>query len=251
MDLKIAKNTVYDWIRGKDKIIEQYHSNNRHGQVKKVKTSSRPQVDQALSEWFQNLRSRNVKITGPIMLEKANQFCILFGLPPTCNEFYINRWRKRNNILWQGKEHGESASVNPETCKDWLSRLNGICRDYKDENIFNTDETGLFYQMEPSGTMRYRHEKCAGGKQSKTRCTVLLTASLTGEKLPLLIIGKSKNPRCFKNLNKNNLGVMYRNNSNAWMTSDIYNEWMKTIDAKFRKENRRILLFADNFSGHK
>jgi len=167
--------------------------------------------------------------TGIFFVEKANQFCVLFGLPATCNECYVSRWRKRNNIVWQGNLHGESASVNPEAVRDWLSKLDDLCANYKDEDVFNTDETGLFYQMELTGTMRFRHENCSGGKQSKTRCTVLLTCSLTGEKLPLLVIGKSKNPRCFKNINRNILGVIYRSNANSWMTGHIYNEYIKVF----------------------
>ena len=58
--------------------------------------------------------------------------------------------------------------------------------------------------MVRTGTMKFREEKCVGGKQRVIRCTILVTASLTGEKLPLLVIGKSKNPRCFKNYNTNN-----------------------------------------------
>ena len=33
--LKIAKNTVYDWIRAKDKIIEQYKASSQHGPIRK------------------------------------------------------------------------------------------------------------------------------------------------------------------------------------------------------------------------
>ena len=82
-------------------------------------------------------------MNGPILVEKANSFAIIFGLPPTCNLNYISRWRKRNNILWHGKIHDESASVDPVGANDWLSKLEGLCSDFKDENIFNTDETLL------------------------------------------------------------------------------------------------------------
>ena len=36
-ELKVAKNTIYDWIRIKDKIIEQYKSSS--GSMQRVKTS--------------------------------------------------------------------------------------------------------------------------------------------------------------------------------------------------------------------
>jgi hypothetical protein len=44
---------------------------------------------------------------------------------------------------------------------------------------------------------------------------------MNGEKLPLLVIGKSEKPRCFKN---NLLSVMYRSQKNAWMDETLFNE---------------------------
>ena len=115
LELKVAKRTVYDWVKTKEKITEQYNSCNAFNPVKKIKLSSRPEVDKALLEWFQNHRfNHNTLLTTSILVEKANEFCILFNLPPTCNSDYIYRWRYRNNIIWHAKQHGESGSVNPE-----------------------------------------------------------------------------------------------------------------------------------------
>ena len=41
----------------------------------------------------------------------------------------------------------------------------------------------------------------------------------------LRVIGKSKNPRCFKDLNRENLPVHYYNSPNAWMTHGIFWDW--------------------------
>lgn len=68
------------------------------------------------------------------------------------------------------------------------------------------------------------------------------------EKLPLFIIGKSKKPRCFKNIKS--LPVIYRANKKAWMTSVLFEEWLLMLDEKFLAENRKILLFVDNCPAH-
>jgi len=44
--------------------------------------------------------------------------------------------------------------------------------------------------------------KAKGVKISKDRVTVLCCASMAGEERELLVIGKSKRPRCFKNVRK-------------------------------------------------
>ncbi len=62
-----------------------------------------------------------------------------------------------------------------------------------------------------------------GCKQNKERITLAICCNGDGSnRLPLWVIGKYKNLRCFKNINKNTLGCQYRNNSNAWMTRKFF-----------------------------
>ena len=59
----------------------------------------------------------------------------------------------------------------------------------------------MFYKLLPDNTYTINNEDCHGGKLSKERVTILLGANLTGnDKLKLLVIGKSKNPRCFNGI---------------------------------------------------
>ena len=68
-------------------------------------------------------------------------------------------------------------------------------------DVFNADETGLFYLCLPDKTLSFKGQQCSGGKQSKERITVRVACSSNGsEKLPLFVIGKSIKPRCFKNV---------------------------------------------------
>ena len=59
----------------------------------------------------------------------------------------------------------------------------------------------------PDKTHVFKNEKCAGSKLSEKRLTVLVTASMTGEKLPHLVIEKSATPRCFKNVKKTTIAL--------------------------------------------
>ena len=121
---------------------------------------------------------------------------------------------------------------------------------YLQKDIFNADETGLFFKCLPSKTLHPKGEKCHNGEKSKERVTILFTCSQIGEKLRPLVIGKSAKPRCFNGLNSTNFGVFYRNNKSAWMTEILWNEWLVKIDKHFREQQRNILLFVDNFSAH-
>ncbi|XP_053377288.1 uncharacterized protein LOC123545424 [Mercenaria mercenaria] len=58
-------------------------------------------------------------------------------------------------------------------------------------DIYNADETGLFFKLTPDKTLEFKNVKCVGGKRSKERITVLVCANMTGEdKVPLFVIGK-------------------------------------------------------------
>jgi len=66
-----------------------------------------------------------------------------------------------------------------------------------------------------------KNDKCFGGKQSKEQVTLMVCSNMTGiEKQKLLIIGKSKNPRRFKDIKS--LKTKYNLNNKAWMTLDIF-----------------------------
>ena len=76
----------------------------------------------------------------------------------------------------------------------------------------------------------------------------MAAASVTGEKLPMLVIGKSVKPRCFKHVK--NLPCRYRAQPKSWMISFLFDEWVKELDRKFEKENRKIVLIVDNCLAH-
>ena len=101
------------------------------------------------------------------------------------------------------KLYGEAESVDQNDVDEWQTNcLPALLKQFKAEDTFNADETGLFYRCLPDRTHVFKNDKCVGGKLSKERLTVLVTASMVGEKLPLLVIDKSANSRGFKNIKK-------------------------------------------------
>ena len=73
----------------------------------------------------------------------------------------------------------------------------------------------------PDKTLAFKGESCSGGKHSKERITLLVGANMDGSrKLPFLMIGKSANSHCFKNVKTK--PVENESNNKAWMTSEIF-----------------------------
>ncbi|GFT75932.1 tigger transposable element-derived protein 6 [Trichonephila clavipes] len=94
-----------------------------------------------------------------------------------------------------------------------------------------------------------KKEKCHGGKQSKERLTILLPENMNGsEKITPLVIAKSTKPRCFKGINS--FPTKYRSNKKAWMTTELFNEWLVSLNSDMKREKRHILLFLDNCTVH-
>jgi len=93
---------------------------------------------------------------------------------------------------------GESASVTNDRTDQWTSTtLPRLLDEYTSDDIYNADESGLFYRMLPDKSLVMKCESYNGGKRS--RLTILPRANMSGtDKLPLLVISKSAKPRCFK-----------------------------------------------------
>ena len=96
---------------------------------------------------------------------------------------------------------GEEGSVSEEMLHDWTSRqLPDLLEKFSPDDIFNADETGLFWKCLPDKYFSLQGARCSGGKRSKDRIIVLVCANMSGsEKLHLLVIGRFAKPRCFKN----------------------------------------------------
>jgi len=95
----------------------------------------------------------------------------------------------------------------------------------------------------------FASKQLEGRKQNKERITFAICCNGDGnDRLPLWVIGKYKNLRCFKNISKNTLGCQYWNNSSAWMMREIFLEWLRGFDLHVSR--CKVLLIMDNFSGH-
>ena len=134
---------------------------------------------------------------------------------------------------------------------EFLQNLPAITEGYRPENIFNADETALYFQQLPERTLERGHSGASGSKRSKDRLTLMLCCSAAGEKLPPLVIGKYQNPRCFRGKDRKFLPCNYDASKNAWMTASIFNSWLTDLNRKMSVQKRNILLFLDNACSHR
>lgn len=198
----MSQSTIATFLKKRKEIEEAVTSNNTDPQRKRIKTAPNEEIDAAVLKWFREKRALNIPINGPILCQQARKFAgMLNNNDFKASNGWLIRFRDRHGITFQGIQ-GESNSAPVNDVKSWRDReMQKILDKYPPDNIFNADEAGLFFQLLPDRTLAFKGEKCKGGKKSKQRLTVLLCTNSTGsQKLKPLVIGKSMNPRCFKNV---------------------------------------------------
>ena len=216
----------------------------------RLKTTEYENLDHCLLVWFNQARACNTPISGPVLFEKGAELAQELGLTDfKMDRGWIDRFKDRHGIGMKVIS-GEAASAPTETTVEWRGKeLQDVLKEYNEKDIFNADETGLFYKCLPNKTLALKGDTCTGQKIPKERISILVAANMDGsEKLPLLIIGKFERPRCMKNIKT--LPVTYKANKKAWMTGKIFEEWLRKLDRKFLLQGRSIALIVDNCSAH-
>ena len=125
---------------------------------------------------------------------------------------------------------------------------------YSPNDIYNGDETALFYKSLPHRTYCFDGDKPAGSAKRKDRLTLLIITNMDGsDHRKLSVIGKSKTPRCLQKKYKmqvKDMSVDWYASKNAWMTGEIHHQIMTKLNNEMRLSNRHILYVCDNASSH-
>jgi hypothetical protein len=244
----VSKEMISDTLKTKDRWLAIDPESYQAG-LKREKKVSFPNIEEALTIWVETALQAGLIITDNILSTKALGFAFLLKENKfKCSGGWVDNFKKRHNLR-QYHIHGEAASAPLEDLDTMRENLRQTLKDYSPEDIFNCDETGLFWKMKPSRTIS--NGQVSGTKQSKDRVMVLLTCNVTGtEKLAPLFIHKYENPRAIKNINKKTLPVDYYWNQKSWMQVSIWNEYIKKLNTRMRRQDRNILLLVDNAPTH-
>ncbi|UYV68101.1 hypothetical protein LAZ67_5003065 [Cordylochernes scorpioides] len=118
------------------------------GSSKRQRVGKFRDLEDALFNWFTQKRANNIIITDDLLREKAKKLGEHLDVPE--NFAYSSGWLQR----FKGRFHishrrlcGEGASISPAIIDEHLTNLNSILANsgYDPANIYNADETGLFF----------------------------------------------------------------------------------------------------------
>ena len=97
-----------------------------------------------------------------------------------CSDFWISRWKASHAIILK-QLSGEGNFVDVTAATDFQTTvLPKMLQDYAPRDIFNADETALFWRAQPTKTLELKGKKCYGGKLSKERISVMIMANEDG-----------------------------------------------------------------------
>ena len=190
----ISIGSISNIIKRKAEYIENYEQNQNSAKKRNFRDEINQKLDEKVYEWFVTQRSKNIPISGPLIQEKARQIRQQLD-PENADDFkasngWLEKFRTRHAIQYRTLS-GESAAVDLSIVDEWKNRLSSIIDKYDPNDVYNADETGLFFKALPNRSLVMSKETCKGGKRSKERFTVLLCTNMTGtDKLQPFLIGK-------------------------------------------------------------
>lgn len=226
---------------------------------KTLKATEYPEMEFKLFKWFTEQRKRNISISEELLVQKAKIF--FSNLYPNqqfnASRGWISKFRKRYGVR-NLKICGEKLSSNENAVQPFRLEFSSIVEGMGilPCQIYNADESGLYWKGLPDKTLVGPEEKTAPGrKMNKERVTFLVCCNATGtHRLKLLVLGKSKKPRSFGSMK---LPVEYTSTRSAWMTSFTFKNWFTNsfvpdVKAFMRSQGlpEKALLLLDNAPCH-
>jgi hypothetical protein len=230
-------------------------------------------IEKLLLVWINEKQLAGDTVTENLICEKAKALYadIVSKLPGTSTQneedFKASRgWFdnfKRRSGIHSVVRHGEAASSDAKAAEAFVAEFQKLMvyECYLPQQVFNCDETGLFWKKMPKRTYITAEENAMPGhKPMKDRLTLLLCANASGDfKVKPLLVYHSENPRAFKKrkVQKSQLNVMWRSNSKAWITRILFVEWINEVFGpavkKYLLEKNfplKVLLVVDNAPAH-
>ncbi|GBO00676.1 Tigger transposable element-derived protein 4 [Araneus ventricosus] len=156
----VGKKKISELLKNKEGIRKMWVLNsNENLKNFKFRETETSEIDEVLMKWFRSAHAKNIPVTGVLLQEKAREVGESLGLETfKASNGWLEKFRTRHNIPFK-QICGEEKSVNPNEITDWIGKLKSLFKGYDDRDIFNADETGLFYRVLPDKTLYFKGEK--------------------------------------------------------------------------------------------
>lgn len=243
-EYNVGMSTLYDIRAHKAQLLRFFASSACNKALERRRTLHTPKLehlDRALYEWFLGRRAEGVPVSGPMLIEKAKDFYAQMQLTEPCvfSGGWLWRFKARHGIK-KLDAAGEKQVADHHAAERFCGFFRSLTVEHglTPEQVYNADETGLFWQCLPGPPAE--GGPAPGGRQSRDRLTVLTCANATGShKVKPLVIGKGSGPRAPRGIQ--HLPVAYRAHGNAWAGRAVLADWFHHIFVPAVRERFRAL----------
>jgi hypothetical protein len=149
--LGIKQPLISSWVKDEEKWRlkwEEAKEKGRGEDLKRVRQVENPEVDEMLELWVTKTQKDKVHLSGEILRQKWTQFADMCDIPADKRVKLSDGWLrgfKKHCGLRELKRHGEAGSADPAAVQAERVRVQKILEKYPLRNIFNMDETGLYW----------------------------------------------------------------------------------------------------------
>ena len=125
-----------------------------------------PEFDKAMQIWTSQAIANEIPLTDLILQQKGLEFAKTLNIEEQlkCANGWVYRFKLQNG-LQRVNFSGEANSAPLQILPEERSKLRMILAEYNYDDIYNADETGLFFRMKPNQTLNT--EAIAGRKKVK------------------------------------------------------------------------------------
>lgn len=153
-NLKLKQPLISDWVRHEAKWREDWDRAKEGSKAERLAKrpcqTEHPAIDEMMRHWVSVAMSQKINITGEAIRQKWTKFADLTGVPAderlSLSDGWLTRFKARNGLKHVTR-HGEAGSAEPGTAESERKRMRKLIKElgYAAKDIFNMDETGLFY----------------------------------------------------------------------------------------------------------
>uniref|UniRef100_K7G7M9 HTH CENPB-type domain-containing protein n=1 Tax=Pelodiscus sinensis TaxID=13735 RepID=K7G7M9_PELSI len=207
--------------------------------VKKVvhtRSNLMENMERRLSMWIEDQTQRKMPVNLAVIQEKAKALYDAVKLelneidakPFNASHGWLKHFKKRSN-LHNIKITGEAAAAaDTEAAESFPAIFETIIKEdgYLSKQVFNLDETGLYWKRTPARTYISCEEAYAPGfKAAKDHMTVMLCTNVNKDCKLKLAVYCSANPRALARYSNNRKMILWRSNAKAWVTASIFTDY--------------------------
>lgn len=222
-----------------------------------------------LQEWVSQSIWNGIPINSPIIQDTAQS--VWYRIPAEHREgngSFSYKWI--NNFLSKMDINISNLDEElPKPPKVWTfeerSALKQLFAAIPPRDIFTLDETFLAYNL----PLDYAQYETSQIQRAIEVATVMLCCNLDGsEKLKPLVVGKYNSYRSFRNYfpeepsdpvsqsllgdkMAQRFGISYHSNRKAWLTSNLFHDWLARWDKRLMADNRKIWIILDDSCSHR